>query len=649
MRAFILVCAGVCAAFLRLYAADQGGPADTGGLQTSFNQAEEYISFSFDQVDVATFVKLVGEKTGKKFAVAENVKGKITIVSPRVKRSEVYPLFVSILEMAGCSVIQDGDVYRVVALGTRDTPIAPVVGVSEQIPDEGLVTKIFRLEHVSVAEVAKVLESKVTGGKTGGVGAIEETNHLIVTDTASSVKRIEKLISQIDQPGLVRVTEVVPLQFVAAEALADQLNQAMAESQTRAEQLVSRLPRAPGTRPVQPRGLSVIPSPHSNSLLLVGSKPQVEQIKDLIRKMDVDAPAGRTRLNPIFVKYVSAKDVAENINALLEKTKAKPEVAGAPRTISIQADVANNALLVDASPSEFDVVKKLVESLDKPAEQVHIGVKIVEVTESSGLNLGVEMAAVNMPGEAGKTTVVGASRLSEGSESILSAIQQNLFPRGLSVGVLYGTRVDAEGRVVVGYPALLNLEAIRKDSRFKILSEPSLVTQNNKEASVSIVDEIPVLKSTITGGTGTARDVIQNIDRMEVGMKLKLTPHIIPGGDVRMDLNPSIEAVIDPGPSGTYTPTIAKREVSTTVTVPDGRTIVIAGLTKSNQTKVRRRVPILGSIPLLGLLFRYNSDVTETSDLLIFVTPRVVSTISDAEAVRADLEGKAGLKNDGDK
>lgn len=116
-----------------------------------------------------------------------------------------------------------------------------------------------------------------------------------------------------------------------------------------------------------------------------------------------------------------------------------------------------------------------------------------------------------------------------------------------------------------------------------------------------------------------------------------------------MDLNPSIEAVIDPGPSGTYTPTIAKREVSTTVTVPDGRTIVIAGLTKSNQTKVRRRVPILGSIPLLGLLFSYNSDVTETSDLLIFVTPRVVSTISDAEAVKADLEGKAGLKNDGDK
>ncbi|MCX7591067.1 MAG: hypothetical protein N2255_05505, partial [Kiritimatiellae bacterium] len=447
----------------------------------------------------------------------------------------------------------------------------------------------------------------------------------------------------------VRVTEVVPLQFAAAETLAEQLNQAMAESQTRAEQLVSRLPRAPGARPVQARGVSVIASPHSNSLLLVGSKPQIEQIRELIQKMDVDAPAGRTRLNPIFVRYISAKEAAENINALLEKSKGKPEAAATARTISIQADVANNALLVDASPSEFDVVKKLIESLDKPAEQVHIGVKIVEVTQSQGLNLGVEMAAVNMPGEAGKTTVVGASRLSEGQESILNSIQQSLFPRGLSVGIAYGTRVDSEGRVVVGYPALLNLEAIRKDSRFKILSEPSLVTQNNKEASVSIVDEIPVLKSTISAGTGTTRDIIQNIDRMEVGIKLKLTPHIIPGGEVRMDLNPSIEAVIDPGQSGSYTPTIAKREVSTTVTVPDGRTIVIAGLTKSNQTRVRRRVPILGSIPLLGILFSYSVDATETSDLLIFVTPRVVTNVNEAEAVSVELQGRAGLTGDGGK
>jgi len=145
---------------------------------------------------------------------------------------------------------------------------------------------------------------------------------------------------------------------------------------------------------------------------------------------------------------------------------------------------------------------------------------------------------------------------------------------------------------------------VKKDGRFKIRSNPSLVAQNNKEASVNIVNEIPILKSTIEGGSGTARDVIQNIDRKDVGIKLKLTPHIIPGGQIQMDLNPSIEASSTPAPPvPQFTPTIAKREVSTTVTVPDNATIIIAGLTREDETRSVEKVPILGDIPLIRSSF----------------------------------------------
>jgi general secretion pathway protein D len=203
--------------------------------------------------------------------------------------------------------------------------------------------------------------------------------------------------------------------------------------------------------------------------------------------------------------------------------------------------------------------------------------------------------------------------------------------------------LDASGKVVVGYPGLFSIDAIKRNTHLKIRSNPSLIAQNNKEASVNIVNQIPILKSTVQGGAGTSRDIIQNIDRMDVGIKLKLTPSIIPGGQVRMVLNPSIEAVIDPGPSGSYAPTIARRDVTTTVTVPDGETIVIAGLTREDQSKIVQKIPILGSIPIIGFLFRHTVDGTEKTNVLIFVTPRIAVDTASAHAIADDLQKRTGL------
>jgi type II secretory pathway component GspD/PulD (secretin) len=136
-------------------------------------RSENRIDFSFDQVDVGTFVKLIGEITGRRIVLGDGVQGRITVVSPRVTRDEVYPLFVSILQSIGCSVMEDGDVSRVVALPARDAPIAPVVGAEETAPANGVFTKIFRLEHVSAGELHKALQAQIGGGKAGAIAAIE--------------------------------------------------------------------------------------------------------------------------------------------------------------------------------------------------------------------------------------------------------------------------------------------------------------------------------------------------------------------------------------------------------------------------------------------------------------------------------------------
>ncbi len=599
------------------------------------------VDFSFDQVDVATFVKLVGEITGRRFVLGDGVSGKITVVSPRVRRQDVYPLFVQILDSVGCSVVEDGPLFRVIATGRRSSPLEPVVGSDEETPADGLITKILRLEHVPAAGLVTALEEKVPGGRKGGISAIEETNHLLITDTAPVVRRIEKIVEEVDRPGLSRVTEVVALQHASADELAEQLNAAIQEETTRAQRVAGRLPGG-GVAAAGRQGPLVVAAPQANRLVLVGSASQIADLKRLIGEMDVDAPSGRGRMNAIFLKYLSAKEAADTINALLAAPAAQEGGTADRRRIAIQASEANNALLVDASPGDFDVVQRLVDQLDRLPTQVHISVMIAELSVSEGLTFSIDLAAVDRPDAKGTTVVQGSSSFAAGADSVMNAIQTGLFPSGITVGLAYGNRIDAAGNVAVSYPGLFNLDAVRSDGRFKVLSETSLEAQDNREASVSIVNEIPILKSTVEGGSGTARDVIQNIERIEVGIKLNLTPHMIPGGDVRMELNPSIEAVLESG-GDSLTPTIARREVNTTVTVPDGRTIVIAGLTREDTREVRRRVPILGSIPLVGMLFRKVDEVKERTNLLIFVTPRVVENMEIAEGLRTEWEAKTGL------
>jgi len=561
-----------------------------------------------------------------------------------VNKGDIYPLFVSILESVGCSVAEQDGISRIIQTVPRVTPTAPVVGTKDKIPESGIITKVFRPAYVTAGELRKLLESKVSGGKMGAIGAIDESNHLIVTDTADAVRQIERIVKEVDQPGMSRMTELLPLKFAGAEDIAAQLNEAVSDGETRGEQLRNRLPQVPGVTEQTKKNAVVVAAPHSNSLILVGSSSQVMELKRIIQLMDVNMPSGRGRLNAIFLKYLAAEEAAKSLNALLSKTAEKDSRTGITvRKISIESSTANNALIVDSTPGDFEVVKKLVDQLDRMPGQVHIEVMIAEVSDTDSLDIGVEMAGIDMPGKVGAQGMLGSSKLTDGTDNIMNSIQQGLFPRGLSVGVAQGVSVGTDGKVTVGYPGVINIDAVKKTGKVKIRSQTALEAQNNKEATVSIVNEIPIQKSTIQG-SGTSRDVIQNLDRMDVGIKLKLTPYIIPGGEVRMVLNPSIEAVIDSGPTGQYAPTIAKRDVSTTVTVRDGRTIVIAGLTREDNTKVVRRVPYLGSIPLIGFLFRKTSDSVEKTNLLIFVTPRIVDDIDKADVVMKNWEKKTDLK-----
>ncbi len=616
--------------------------------RTAAADSEDFILFNFEQVDIRLFTQVVGNYTGQRFVVSDDITGTITVVSPKVPRSSAFRLFASVLESSGFTIVKDGEMNRIVKLPDRKTGMGTIIADGESTPEFGLVTRILLLNHVTASEMRKMLEVHLQ--RKDSVSALDETNHLIITDTADAVGRIEALVRQLDKPGMARVMEVLPLNHADAVQLARQLNSAYAETQSRADQLLTRIPAADGGAQAMAamRAPSIVAAEHANRLILTGTPRQIEQLKALITEMDIAAPTGRSALNAILLSYIKAEDVAKNITTLLEKTAAQNTGTGIKRNVSVEAVPSNNALLVDAAPEDFLEVKRLVESLDVMPQQVHISVLIAEVSDGDAETMGVTLTALNSPSSVGDTVFAGATRSDAPASTdsgLLSSLSAGLFGQGLTFGLAHGSYKDANGNIVSDYPAIFNLDMIRKNSKVKILSDTSLGAQNNHQAEVAIVDNIGILESTVNG-TGSDRDIIQNITRMDVGVKVVMTPHVIPGGLVRVELEPSIEAVTDTGTSsGTdYVPTISRRMVKTTMTVPDGQTIVIAGLTRNDEAEVKKKIPFLGDIPLIGWLFRWNSKSATKTNILIFVTPRIMATGAEAVAVRQVFEERTGLK-----
>ena len=570
----------LCAAFALAAAAQDAAPAARG----------DFLSFNFDRVDVRAFTKVVGAFTQKRFVVPEGVEGSITVVSPPVSREEAYRVFAAILESNGFTLQREGDLERVVALPDRAARMGDVVPADAALPDHGFVTRIFRLDHIPAEDMRRTLEAQL--GQKDSVSVLEETNHLVISDTAERLRRVQELVRELDKPGMAAACEVIPLAHA----------------------------------PV------VVAAEHANRLLVTGSQRQIQSIRELVEKLDVAAPSGRSDFNSIVLKFIKAEDFAKNMTTLLEKFAAGNADPTLARRIAVQALEGQNALLVNASPEDFRAVEALVDRLDVRPSQVHIEVVIAEVQEGAEDTLGVQF---NFAGSHHGAAYGGGSHpnAETAGSTLASAVGSQVYPEGLAAAV-----VNKAGQTI----GVLNVDALKQNSGVRIIATPSVSAQNHKPAEVTIVSNIPMTESTVTG-TGSDRDVVQTITRYDVGVKLAITPHVVPGGDVQMELEPSIEAVTSGGNSSDYAPTISKRTVKTVMTARDGETIAISGLSRSDRTTVERRVPILGSIPLLGWLFRWETETERRTSIVVFVTPTVLDEEGAPAALRESLETRTGL------
>jgi len=607
-----------------------------------FAGIDKGVSLDFDNVDIKDFVKVISQLTGKDFIMGENVRGKITVISPtKVTIEEAYKVFESVLAVNGLAAIQAGKVINIVQ--SRDAGRSNIRTFVSKVPvvaGDTIVTQLIPLQYIDANDMAEIVRNFLSS--VGSPIPYAPTNTLILTDYASNINRILRIIRELDTDTYKQIIEVIPLQYSSAQVMAQLLTNLFQQvggggvSKTRAV-------RGPGVPPPQAAQVptKIIAEERTNSLIVVATVEDLMAMKALIMKLDVKI-TGPGQIHVYYLQNADSEKLSTTLAALAGG--AAPRQAGAPGAapaagggvaqfeggVKITADKSTNSLVIVSTPSDYDVLKGVITKLDIPRRQVYVEAAIVELSVDKLKELGLEFRYVNpdLKGVAGGTDFgVGMDALTMLPPSLAA------IPPGLSLAQVNGIfKLDSQSFLSVG----AFLHAIQTDSDANILSTPNLLAMDNESAEIIVGENVPILTSTQqVYQTGLISS--PSIQRQDVGLKLKLTPQINDSDYVKLNLTTEISKVVESTGGinvNLQGVTTSKRSAQTVVVARDRQTVVIGGLLDDRVTVSESKVPILGDLPILGWLFRSSKKRVTKTNLLIFLTPYIMRGAGDMEAVR---------------
>ena len=579
---------------------------------------EQTWKVNLKDADIRAFVTQIADITGYSFVIDPRIKGKVTVVSnTSLNKASVYDMFLAVLGVHGFAAIPGQDVIKIVRQNDAKQS-AQNDRFLRKVPSEQIVTRVIQVNNARALELVPILRPMVA--KYGHLAGVAAANALIISDHLANIKRISKIIDELDSPSKYEL-EVVQLQEAWVGDMVKLLE----------ELAPAELGKSGGKGAANK--FSVVADQRSNRLILRGDEPFREKMRELIGKLDQpSSTGGKTKV--VRLKHADAEGLAELLKGLMgtissEGAKGKNQKSEA----TVYADESINALVIRAEPSVIQELDGVIEQLDIRRAQVLIEAAIVEISDANDNALGIQWAMFDKGGSVpgvftnfseigiSAANVLGALVASDGDDDGIDATALGAPSQGITAGV-----GATSGNVSWG--ALI--QALEGDASANVLSTPKLITMDNQESSIIVGENIPVITGQSTSsGAGTA-DPFTTIERQDVGVKLIVTPSISEGNLVRLEIEQEISGVKDSTAGADITTT--KRQIKTNVLADNGETIILGGLISDNVTMSESKVPLLGDIPWLGRLFTSTSASVNKQNLIVFLRPTI---LRDREATRA--------------
>lgn len=568
------------------------------------------ITPNYKDADIRQIVEAVGAVSGKNFILDPRVNAKVTMLSSTPMSPDAfYAAFLSILEVHGYVAVTTGDVVKVIPdASARQYP--GTVGNDGPAGDD-IVTQVIQVENVGAAQLVPIL--RPLSPQYGHMAAHPGSNMLIISDRAANVARIVNIIRRIDQSTDDEI-EVVPLRHASSAEVV---------------RVLTALTQTPSPDGI-PATTSLVADGRTNSVLIGGDKTERLRLRALVAHLDTPLEDG----GDSQVRYLRYAD-AEELSAKLQQhfTEQATAATGADGAgagggirmegVNVWADPQTNAIVVNAPPKMMRSLMNIVDKLDIRRDQVLVEAIIVEVTADRTSELGVTWAVdgsrdnnavgvTNFPDAGPGVVQLGAAASGDGSANLA-----NLIGTGITLGV---GRISDSG---TSFAAILR--ALQGDADTNIISTPSIVTTDNEEASLNVGQEVPFLTGSFsdTGTGGGAVNPFQTIQREQVGVKLVITPQISEGDALILKISQEISSIAQ-SVAGAADIITNERTIETTVIVEDGDILVLGGLLEDTLRESDQRVPILGSIPIIGNLFRSRSTDKVKTNLMVFIRPRIL-------------------------
>lgn len=569
-------------------------------VTVSMSQAlAEKVTLNFSDADLVAVINSVSQITGRNFIIDPRVRGKVTVVSSTpLDEEEVYNVFLSILQVYGFAALPGDGAIKIVPDAVAKQNSSAVVSGATGSSDR-LITKVIKVSNINAAQLVPILRPLVA--QQGHLAAYAQTNMLVITDRAGNIRKIDRIIEQMDRQVDSEI-EVIKLQHAFAAEVVRLL---------RSLNLGAPDPKNPAAGIV-----NFTADERTNSVLISGEVSDRLKYRAIIA--DLDAPVASTgNTHVVYLRYAEATNIATlltNVGRDAARAEAKSasggDAANDPGIVNVQADEAANALVITAPASVYPSLRSVIQQLDIPRAQVHIEAIIAEVSLDTANELGVQWL-INSPDGDGAAL---STQFSSSGSSISSVAAGNI-PDGATLGL--GQLDDPN----INFITLIR--ALAGDSQTNLLSTPSIVTLDNQEAEIVVGQNVPFVTGETTSSSNSVVNPFRTVQREDIGISLKVRPQINEGDAITMDIQQEASSIAGSA-TGAVDIITNKRSIKTSVQLEDGEMLVLGGLIDEKTIESEQKVPGLGDIPVLGALFRSTRSTRVKQNLLVFIRSTII-------------------------